>query len=99
MANCICETCVNLKDIRLENGEEATSCAFGALSDMCSDCNEAGCEATCDYFQAINDAIEPAVITVACSVCGKELQLIGDDKEEGAVFCVTCYLAREGESD
>jgi hypothetical protein len=96
MSECICSSCKNLKGIIDEkdidkNGiTEEYECEYGSPSENCSDCEEDACELTCDHY--MSECEEEEFIISKCVKCGKELKLVSGNKEEGEVYCVTCYL-------
>ncbi len=91
MRECICNSCVNLKEITGENGDVTTfDCIYGYPSETCDICETGECELECSHYD--EDGVPNTSIVVHCSVCGKELnQLCGND-EEGEIRCIDCFL-------
>lgn len=93
MHECICSSCRNLKGIIGESGQvDDFECEYGFPSENCSECDGEGCEETCSHY--VCDDVEDEMETVKCSRCGKELKQVSNG-EEGEVFCISCYLAKE----
>ncbi|PKM50298.1 MAG: hypothetical protein CVV02_11740 [Firmicutes bacterium HGW-Firmicutes-7] len=96
MSECICCSCKNLKSIIDQNEidkngiAEEYDCKYGFPSECCSECEEDGCELTCDNY--ISDYEEEKIVISKCKKCGKELKLVNSNDEDGEVYCVTCYL-------
>ncbi len=93
MKECICSTCANLRE---EVGDEGPtgefSCVHGYPGEACENCETGECELECVHW--VDADAEPGTITVHCSACGRDMQADATDVEEGAVFCVDCYLKR-----
>jgi len=98
MSECICSSCKNLKSVTDENNidedgiaeEYECECEYGFPAENCSDCEEDGCELTCDNYMSYHE--EEKIVISKCNKCGKELELVGSNNEDGEVYCVTCYL-------
>ncbi|WHH59304.1 hypothetical protein [Petroclostridium sp. X23] len=91
MGECICNNCKNLKGIIDENGMvEQYECEFGFPSDSCSDCEDDGCDLTCEHY--ICDGEQEHPVIVKCTMCGKDLEQVSSDDEGGEVYCFDCYL-------
>lgn len=97
MKECICSTCVHLHDVLGENGPTGeTECQYGFPGEACDTCESGECELECANWKDAEDT--PTMVTVRCAACGKEMQADADDGEDGEVFCVQCYLARDPSS-
>ena len=91
MHECICSSCRNLKGVIDENGAvEIFECAYGYPSESCNTCETGECEFTCSNY--VSDEEEAELVTVHCGCCGKELQQVCGNNEEGSVLCIDCFL-------
>lgn len=95
MRECICASCAHLVDIIGENGPTGeTECIHGYPGVGCETCESDQCVYAYDCPHWQDEDAEPELVVVHCAGCGKELSAPAGDREEGAVFCVTCYLGR-----
>ncbi len=91
MSECICNNCKNLKGQMDESGAiEEYECEFGFPSGECSDCEGDGCELDCVHFSKDDD--EDSLVSVNCSLCGRELSQAAADNTKGEIYCIDCYL-------
>lgn len=91
MRECICSSCKNLKGVANEDGVvEVFECTYGYPSENCSECESGECDEACENY--IPDEEPSPIVTVRCSVCGKELTQMCSNEEEGDVKCIECYL-------
>ena len=91
MSECICSSCRNLKGAVDENGVvEIFECVYGYPSESCKECETGECELTCANY--INDEEQAEPVVVHCAVCGRELQQVCGNDEEGSVQCIDCFL-------
>ncbi len=97
MSECICSSCKNLKSIIDENDIEGNSinevCEFGFPAEGCEDCELDGCDLTCSNYVS-DDVMQVQVVTKNCALCHTELEVVAGSAEEGAVYCVSCYLSK-----
>jgi hypothetical protein len=92
MGECICSSCKNLKGIVDDMGAvEQYECEHGFPSDECSDCENGECELTCDCC-ACESEEQVTTRIVKCKTCGKALEQVCSNTEEGTVQCIDCYL-------
>ena len=91
MNKCICDQCANLKPvIDDESGKvEQYECEFDFPSEDCLECEQDGCDHTCDNYISREEEKE---FLIKCQECGKELKQHGRNQEEGKVFCIECFL-------
>ena len=91
MYSCICSSCRNLKGVIGEDGAvEVYECIYGYPSERCETCDDSECDVTCSNY--IDDENDEETITVRCKTCGKEMQKICCDDEEGQYQCIDCFL-------
>lgn len=91
MTQCICSGCTNLKSVLNEQGViELYECEFGFPSEACENCEEEECDLTCIHYSSDSDKVQPRILK--CKGCGRELEQVCRDGEEGEVYCVDCYL-------
>ncbi|MDP4094526.1 MAG: hypothetical protein Q8920_14345 [Bacillota bacterium] len=91
MGECICSNCKNLKGIINEEGAvEEYECKFGFPSENCADCEAGECDITCGNF--IADDEEIVTTELKCHGCGKAIQQVCGNNEDGEVYCIDCYL-------
>jgi hypothetical protein len=91
MSECICSSCRNLRGIMDEDGAvEIFECAYGFPSESCNTCETGECELTCGGYINDEEQVEPVI--VHCSICGRELQQLCGNDEEGRVQCIDCFL-------
>lgn len=97
MRECVCGACAHLRDIIGENGPTGdTECIYGYPGTGCETCESDQCAYDYDCPHWMDADTEPNLVTVRCALCGKELSAQAEDREDGEVYCVTCYLKREG---
>lgn len=89
MKECICNTCRNLKEVE----EEQYICEFGFPDAACEQCENEGCDRECSHYAG--ETVVEVLTEVQCCICGKTLRKMIDEEEEGDVYCIDCYLARE----
>lgn len=93
MKECICSNCQNLKSIIPDDSEEVSfECEFGYPSFGCEGCQESECdkEITCSNY--IFESSEEELVSVNCKKCGRELKKALNEKEDGDIYCVQCFL-------
>ena len=91
MGECICNGCLNLKGIVDDSGAvDKYECEFGFPSDKCTECNVEDCDLACTHFML--DDEEVVSTKVQCVACGKELDKVCGDSNDGDVYCINCYL-------
>lgn len=97
MRDCICSSCAHLRDAIGENGPTGeTECDFGYPGVGCETCESDQCvyDYECPHWKDADTELE--MVTVQCAGCGKALTAPAEDREEGEIYCVDCYLKREG---
>lgn len=98
MRECICSTCANLREVLGDEGPTGEfACVYGYPDAACESCETAECELSCAHW--LDADAEPGTVAVQCIQCGKEMQMDVTDAEDGAVYCVDCYLKRAGQGD
>jgi hypothetical protein len=92
LKECICNSCLNLKGIIDESGAiEEYECEHGFPSDNCNECEDENiCDATCVWYLDENENAKS--ILIKCMTCGKELEQICSNSEQGDVQCIDCFL-------
>ncbi len=93
MRECICGNCVHLLEVIEDNGPTGEyACIHGYPGEPCETCETGECELSCAYWQDADHEIES--VRVTCEDCGREMLEDAGSSEDGACYCVSCYLKR-----
>jgi hypothetical protein len=93
MKECICSTCVNLLEIVNEQGPTGDfECEHGYPGEQCESCETQECDLECKFYKSEDEA--ETLVTVQCKICGKSMQGMAADGDDGDVFCIDCYLKK-----